>query len=95
MRAQTLADLLKKDDRVAVSNITGREASKVCSVSQAYCNNIVGGWALGHGGETIRCARGDDIPVFADCDELIRGLLPKNIRTRSSCIRRRPLSTAT
>jgi succinyl-CoA synthetase alpha subunit/citrate synthase len=77
MRAKTLADLLKKDDRVAISNITGREASKVCLVSQAYCGNIVGGWALGRGGETIRCPKDGDIPVFADCAGLMRQLPPE------------------
>jgi succinyl-CoA synthetase alpha subunit/citrate synthase len=77
MRAQTLAGLLKKGDRVAVSNVTGREASKVCVVSQAYCNNIVGGWALGRGGATVHCSKGDDIPVFADCAGLMRQLPPE------------------
>lgn len=77
MRAKTLADLLRKGDRVAVSNITGREASNVSVISQAYCNNIVGGWALGHGGETVRCPKGDDIPVFADCAGLMRQLPPE------------------
>lgn len=77
MRAKTLAGFLKKGDRVAVSNVTGREASKVCVTSQAYCNNIVGGWALGRGGETVRCSKGDDIPVFADCAGLMRQLPPE------------------
>ena len=53
MRAHTLCELLKKGDRVAVSNITGREASKVSEETQKYCGNIVGGWALGKSGETI------------------------------------------
>lgn len=77
MRAKTLADLLKKGDRIAVSNVTGREASKVCVASQAYCNNIVGGWALGRGGETVHCSKGDDIPVFADCATLMQELPPE------------------
>jgi hypothetical protein len=51
MRAHKLSDLLKKGDRVAVSNITGREASMVCAASQKYCGNVVGGWALGRVGE--------------------------------------------
>ena len=51
MRALRLSDLLKKGDRVGVSNITGREAAKVCAASQKYCGNIVGGWALGRDGE--------------------------------------------
>ena len=46
MRAKTLNDLLKAGDRVAVSNITGREASTVTVASQRYCGNVVGGWAL-------------------------------------------------
>ena len=53
MRAKKLSDLLKKGDRVAVSNITGREASKVSEVSQKYSGNIIGGWALGKGGQKI------------------------------------------
>ena len=51
MRAKNLRDLLKKGDRIAVSNITGREASYVSAISQGYCANIVGGWALGKGGQ--------------------------------------------
>ena len=47
MRAKQLTDLLKKGDRVAVSNITGREASKVSLESQCYSDIVVGGWALG------------------------------------------------
>ncbi len=77
MRAKTLSDLLKKSDRVAVSNVTGREASKVSVDSQAWCNNIVGGWALGKGGQTITCGKGDDIPVFANCADLMKGLPPE------------------
>ncbi len=77
MRAKILYDLLKKTDRVAVSNITGREASKVSIDSQAYCNNIVGGWALGKGGQKITCGKGDDIPVFANCADLMKGLTPE------------------
>ena len=53
MRAKALSGLLKKGDRVAVSNITGREASKVTVTSQRYAGNVVGGWALGKGGQTI------------------------------------------
>ena len=75
MRAKELCDLLRKGDRVAVSNITGREASKVSIDTQAYCNNIIGGWALGKGGQRISCPKGDDIPVFADCADLMKGIL--------------------
>ncbi len=71
MRAQTLSDLLKRGDRVAVSNITGREASKVSEESQKYCANIIGGWALGRSGDTIETS-GGPIPVFATFDELMR-----------------------
>ena len=71
MRARKLSDLLKKGDRVAVSNITGREASKVCAVSQKYCGNIVGGWALGRDGEAVDTAAGP-IPVFGTFEELLR-----------------------
>ena len=41
MRAKCLSDLLKTGDRVAVSNITGREASKVSMDSQRFCGNII------------------------------------------------------
>ncbi len=34
MRAKSLEDLLKKGDRVAVSNVTGREATNVSYISQ-------------------------------------------------------------
>ncbi len=74
MRAETLKDLLRKGDRVAVSNITGREASKTSVASQAYANNIVAGWALGKGGKKIECPKGDDIPVFADCSRMLEHL---------------------
>jgi hypothetical protein len=37
----------------AVSNITGREAGTVTVASQKYCRNIVGGWALGKGGQSL------------------------------------------
>jgi len=74
MRAQSLADLLKKGDRVAVSNVTGREASKVSLASQLYCGNIVGGWALGKGGQTIPVPRGRDIKVFGQFEDLLTGL---------------------
>ena len=70
MIAQSLEDLLKKGDRVAVSNITGREASNVSYISQVYCGNVVGGWALGKAGQTISVPNGD-IPVFGQFDELI------------------------
>lgn len=71
MRAMTLSDLLKKGDRVAVSNITGREAAKVSFDSQKYCANIVGGWALGKGGQAIEHSAGS-IPVFSTFEELIQ-----------------------
>ncbi|MCD4823281.1 MAG: hypothetical protein K8S55_01630, partial [Phycisphaerae bacterium] len=76
MKAVSLSDLLKAGDRVAVSNITGREASKVSVISQGYANNIVGGWALGKGGQKIACPKGDDIPVFADCAAMMKKLPP-------------------
>ncbi|MBN2212177.1 MAG: hypothetical protein JW709_12335 [Sedimentisphaerales bacterium] len=74
MRAQQFSDLLKAQDRVAVSNITGREASAVCEVSQRYCSNIVGGWALGKGGQPLDVQGGEPIPVFASAEELMRSL---------------------
>ncbi|MCD4831414.1 MAG: hypothetical protein K8R02_06350 [Anaerohalosphaeraceae bacterium] len=74
MRAEKFGDLLKKGDRVAVSNITGREASVVSVASQKYCANIVGGWALGKGGQCIEIAGQKPIPVFSNVVELIDGL---------------------
>lgn len=71
MRAKSLSDLLKKGDRVAVSNITGREASKVSMVSQRYCKNIVAGWALGKDGQTVDVPGVGAIPVFGQFDELM------------------------
>lgn len=77
MRAKKLSDLLKKGDKVAVSNITGREASKVSIISQIYCGNVVGGWALGKSGQTIDYDTGKAIPVFGTFEELIKSL-PEN-----------------
>ncbi|MFC1672403.1 hypothetical protein ACFL01_04640, partial [Planctomycetota bacterium] len=76
MRAKRLSGLLKKGDRVAVSNITGREASQVSVISQEYAGNIVGGWALGKGGQELDVSRAGKIPVFANCEELY-AKLPK------------------
>jgi len=74
VRASKLSDLLKAGDKVAVSNITGREAGAVTVASQKYCGNIVGGWALGKGGQTIDVPGGEPIPVFATAEELISSL---------------------
>jgi len=71
MRANNLRDLIKRGDRVAISNITGREASKVSFITQKYCNNIVGGWALGKGGQSVETPEGL-IPVYATFDELLK-----------------------
>lgn len=79
MRAKKLSDLLKAGDRVAVSNITGREASTVTVVSQKYCGNIVGGWALGKGGQTLEVPGGKAIPVFSDMKELTKKLPRKKL----------------
>ena len=77
MIAEKLTDLLNKKDKVAVSNITGREAGKVSEISQYYGNNIVGGWALGKGGDHIKLGRSNSIPVFSDYQELIENLPEK------------------
>ena len=74
MRAKTLSDLLKAGDKVAVSNITGREASVVSIASQKYCGNIVGGWALGKGGQKLDVPGMEPIPVFSHVAELSRSL---------------------
>lgn len=79
MRPKKLSGLLNRGDRVAVSNITGREASKVTVVSQQYAGNIVGGWALGKGGKTIEVPGKESVPVFATCEELYAAL-PKSAR---------------
>lgn len=77
MRAKTFSDLLKAGDRVAVSNITGREGSNVTAISQAYCSNIVGGWALGKGGFRIDVPGRASIPVFSTVEEMFSEL-PKD-----------------
>ena len=76
MRAEILSDLLKAGDRVAVSNITGREASTVSVISQGYCGNIVGGWALGKGGQKIDIPGGNSMPVYATVQEFAEKLSP-------------------
>ena len=70
----TLSDLLKKGDRVAVSNMTGREAGTVTVTSQKYCGNIVGGWALGKGGQQLEVDGQEPIPVFSNMEELMKSL---------------------
>lgn len=79
MRAKTFSDLLKAGDRVAVSNITGREASDVSATSQKYCGNIVAGWALGKGGQSIDVPGRAPIPVYATVEEMLAEL-PKKSR---------------
>lgn len=74
MRAKTLTDLLREGDRVAVSNITGREAGKVTEVSHRYGRNIVGGWALGKGGVAIPIEQQVSLPVFSDYADLLEHL---------------------
>lgn len=74
MRAKSLSDILKKGDRIAVSNITGREASRVSVVSQRYCRNIVAGWALGKEGQTVEVPGGRPIPVFGQFEDLFAAL---------------------
>ena len=77
MRAKNITDLLCKGDRVAVSNITGREANKVTTITQHYANNIVGGWALGKGGRKIVVEKNVSIPVFSNYNELLEKLPKK------------------
>lgn len=79
MKAKQLSGILKKGDRVAVSNITGREAQNVSVKSQIYAGNIVGGWALGKGDQKIEVPGQQPIPVFGTCEELYNKL-PKNKR---------------
>lgn len=70
MRAKTLSDLLKAGDRVAVSNITGREVSVVTAISQKYCGNIVCGWALGKRDQNLEIPGLEPIPVFPNVKDL-------------------------
>ena len=77
MRAKNLSALLKKGDRIAVSNITGREASKVSVISQQYCGNIVAGWALGKADQVLSVPGGKDIRVYGQFDELMQALPEK------------------
>jgi succinyl-CoA synthetase alpha subunit len=77
MIATTLAGLLDQGDRVAVSNVTGREASLVSVISQQYCGNIVGGWALGKDQELIHVPGGPDIRVFGQFEDLLKALPAK------------------
>lgn len=77
MRAKSLDDLLKKGDRVAVSNITGREAAKVSLDSKQYCGNVVAGWALGKGGLAIDVPGNRGIKVFGQFEELMARLPEK------------------
>ena len=78
MKAVQLSDLLKSGDRIAVSNITGREARGVSIASQQYCRNIVGGWALGKGGQTIDVPGQEPIPVYSTVEELMESLPKKH-----------------
>jgi succinyl-CoA synthetase alpha subunit len=77
MNTSTISGLLKKGDRVAVSNVTGRESAKVSIISQQYCNNITAGWALAKGGDVIPVPGGRDIRVFGQFDDLMKKLPEK------------------
>lgn len=83
MRAKKLSDLLKAGDRVAVSNITGREASVVTAISQKYCRNVVGGWALGKEDQNLEIPGLEPIPVFPNiqvlADRLEENRLPNKV----------------
>ncbi|UDQ99052.1 hypothetical protein AAEX28_02965 [Lentisphaerota bacterium WC36G] len=79
MRAKKITDFLTKNDRVAVSNITGREACSVSINSQRYGQNIIGGWALGKGGNFIKVPGKKSIPVFSDYGDLLNKL-PEEIQ---------------
>jgi succinyl-CoA synthetase alpha subunit len=79
VRAKSPGDLLRAGDRVAVSNVTGREASAVTVASQKYCGNVVGGWALGKGGQSLDVPGAPAVPVFSTAQDLIGGL-PKEAR---------------
>jgi succinyl-CoA synthetase alpha subunit/citrate synthase len=78
MKATSLRGILKKGDRVAVSNITGREASKVTAISQMYCGNVVGGWALGKEGQVIELPDGNTIKVHGQFDKMMKSLSKKD-----------------
>ncbi|AQT70286.1 Succinyl-CoA ligase [ADP-forming] subunit alpha [Anaerohalosphaera lusitana] len=74
MRAAKLNELLKAGDRVAVSNITGREAMSVSINSHKLCGNIVGGWALGKEAQKIEVPGRDPIEVYPTIQELLKTL---------------------
>ncbi|MCP4453173.1 MAG: hypothetical protein GY809_17060 [Planctomycetes bacterium] len=59
-----------------VSDITGREASKVSTESQHYCRNNIGGRALGKGGLKLETTDGA-IGVYATFEELLRTTPPE------------------
>ncbi len=82
MIARSLSGLLKRGARVAVSNITGREASKVSAISQQYCGNIVAGWALGKSGKWIEVPGAKSIPVFGQFKEMMTQLPEKRRPTK-------------
>jgi len=46
----------------------------VTVASQNYCGNLVGGWALGKGGQTIDVPGRKPIPVFSDAADLFHKL---------------------
>jgi len=82
MIARSLSGLLKKGDRIAVSNVTGREASKVSTISQQYCGNIVAGWALGKAGKQIEVPGAKAIPVYGQFKEMMSRLDEKRRPTK-------------
>jgi len=82
MIARSLSGLLKKSDRIVVSNITGREASKVSTISQQYCGNVVAGWALGKSGKWIEAPGAKAIPVFGQFKEMMTQLGEKRKPTK-------------
>ncbi len=69
-----MAILLKKDMKVLVQGITGREGSARAGYMKSYGTNIVGGVTPGRGGEAV-----SEIPVFNTVDEAVRTLGPVDL----------------
>jgi succinyl-CoA synthetase alpha subunit len=66
-----MAILLKKEMKVLVQGITGREGSARAAYMKSYGTNIVGGVTPGRGGEDV-----SGIPVFNTVEEAVRKLGP-------------------
>ena len=64
-----MAIIIKKENRVIVQGITGREGQVRTKLMREYGSNIIGGVTPGRGGETVQ-----DLPVFDTVEELVENL---------------------